>query len=206
MRRVAFHEDGDVTAAARLAAETTTAGGMVLLPTESYYGLGVDPASAAAVDRVFAAKGRPGSMALPVLCADWQQLESLVRVPQQHRVRLARIWPGALTAVMAAHRTLPAAPGGTVAVRIPGHAQLRAVLYRTGPLTGTSANRHGSPPQVEADAALQSLAEPPDLVLEGGTLPGGEPSTIVDFIADEPTILRQGSVLWDEPLPWGEPV
>jgi tRNA threonylcarbamoyl adenosine modification protein (Sua5/YciO/YrdC/YwlC family) len=205
MKTLPLIQDGDALTAGLAALDTVRSGGVVLLPTESFYGLGVDPDNPDAVARIFDAKRRPGSRALPVLCSDWQQLETLVAVPDEHRVRLSRCWPAALTVVLRAHRPIAASPGGTVAVRIPDHGLLRAVLYRTGPLTGTSANRHGSPPQVEVDAALESLTEHPDLVLEGGTLPGGEPSTIVDLTADQPTILRQGSVLWDEPFPWDQP-
>ena len=200
-----FREDADALAAAGAAVEVVQSGGLVLIPTESFYGLGVDPLRSEAVARVFDAKGRPPSLALLILCADWQQVESLVVVPEEHRVRLSRIWPAALTVVLPGRQPIPAAPGGTLAVRIPGHPMLRAVLYRTGPMTGTSANRHGEPPHTEPEGALASLALPPDLVLDGGRIPGGEPSTLVDLTAAEPRVLRQGAVLWDEPFPWDDP-
>lgn len=204
MRRLPFVVDGDARAAARAVGEVTTAAGVVLLPTETYYGLAADPLDPDAVGRVFAAKGRPAGMALPVLCSDWRQLEELVVVPEVHRVRLVRIWPAALSVVLPCRRAVAAAPGGTVAIRIPGHAMLRAVLYRVGPLTGTSANRHGEPACADPDSALASLVEPPDLVLDGGRTPGGEPSTVVDLTEDEPRVLRRGPVRWDEPYPWDE--
>jgi L-threonylcarbamoyladenylate synthase len=205
LKTLAFRDDDHALPAANVAAEVVENGGLVLIPTETFYGLGADPLQSEAVARVFAAKGRPGSLALPVLCADWQQLESLVVVPEEHRVRMARLWPAALTVVLRCRRSVPAGPEGTLAVRIPGHAIVRAVLYRTGPITGTSANRHGEPPCTEPEAALASIATSPDLVLDGGTLPGGKPSTLVDLTAAEPTVLRQGSVLWDEPFPWDDP-
>jgi L-threonylcarbamoyladenylate synthase len=79
---------------------------------------------------------------------------------------------------------------------------LRAVLYRAGALTGTSANRHGSPPCVDPDEALASLLSPPDLVLDGGRTPGGAASTLVDLTGAEPRLLREGAVAWQEPYPW----
>jgi L-threonylcarbamoyladenylate synthase len=178
--------------------EVVRAGGVLLLPTETFYGLAAAPTNAAGVARVFAMKGRPPASPLPVLAADWQQLLSLARVPEEHRVRLSRTWPGALTAVLPAREAMPAAPGGTVAVRIPDHSMVRSLLYKVGPLTGTSANRHGSPPCVDPDAALESLLEPPDLVLDGGPCAGGAATTLVDLTASEPVILRQGVVGWDD--------
>jgi tRNA threonylcarbamoyl adenosine modification protein (Sua5/YciO/YrdC/YwlC family) len=201
MRTLSFRRESEVAAAAAAAVETTATHGVILLPTETFYGLAADPTDPDAVDRVFAAKGRPRELALPVLCCDWQQLGLLVHVPERFRVRLSRVWPAALTAILPALDRLPAAPAGTVAVRLPGHAMLRSVLYRTGPLTGTSANRHGRPACVEPEAALAALATAPDLVLDGGRTAGGAASTLVDLTGDEPRILRQGAVIWDEFYP-----
>jgi tRNA threonylcarbamoyl adenosine modification protein (Sua5/YciO/YrdC/YwlC family) len=202
VRRLPFVDDADAAAAGRAVGAVVAAGGVVLLPTETFYGLAASPFDHDAVDRVLAAKGRPAELALPVLCSDWQQLEALVEVPQVHRPRLSRIWPGALSVVLACRGPLAAAPAGTLAVRIPGHAMLRAVLYRVGPLTGTSANRHGRPPCVDPDEALASLVEAPDLVLDGGRTPGGSPSTLVDLTGEEPRVLREGAVRWQEGYPW----
>ena len=194
--------DGDAAAAAGAVAEVIAGGGVVLLPTETFYGLAADPLDGAAVGRVFAAKGRPAGLSLPVLCSDWRQLESLVDVPEAYRVRLARIWPAPLSVVLRCRRPVAAAIAGTLAVRIPGHAMLRAVLYRAGPLTGTSANRHGEPACVDPDEALDSLVAPPDLVLDGGRTEGGAPSTVVDLTGAEPRILREGAIRWQDPYPW----
>lgn len=201
MRTVPFFLDQDVTEAAAAATEVVAAAGTILLPTETFYGLGTDPRRPEGVDRVYVAKGRPSDLALPVLCADWQQVQSLVNVAEEFRVRLSRIWPGALTVILPSHDRLPVSPTKTLAVRIPGHAMLRAVLYRTGPLTGTSANHHGRPACVEAAQALESMALAPDLVLDGGATAGGIPSTLVDLVGDHPRVVRQGPVLWDEPYP-----
>ena len=146
-------------------------------------------------------KRRPPDKALPILCADHQQVASLVDLPQRFRVRLGRMWPGALTVILPLRRPLAACPGGTVAVRIPAHELLRAVLYRTGPLTGTSANRHGEPPRSTASEAVAALDGTPDLVLDGGPSPGGRASTVVDLTGAEPRILRPGPVVWEVSIP-----
>jgi L-threonylcarbamoyladenylate synthase len=190
-----------VAEAVQAASATVAQGGVLLLPTESFYGLGADPWSEMGVARIVTLKDRPAELGLPVLCADWQQLESLVVVPETYRIKLARLWPAALTVVLPTVGEVPAARSGTLAVRIPGHAELRAVLYRVGPLTATSANRHGDPPFTTVDGALASLAEPPDLVLDAGATAGGQPSTLVDLSRGEPEILRPGAYAWEEPYP-----
>ncbi len=197
MRHLPFGASADAPAAVAAALEVRAAGGVILLPTETFYGLGCDPGSEGAVARVYALKDRPAGIPLPVLCADWDQVNALVEVPEGYRVQLSRSWPGPLTAVLSARRHLPAGGGlGTLAVRVPGHPLLRALLYRVGPLTGTSANRHGAPPSVRADDAAGALAGAPDLVLDGGPTPGGSASTLVDLSGPEPLILRPGMTAW----------
>jgi L-threonylcarbamoyladenylate synthase len=198
-----FVEPGDVAEAVQAASATVAQGGVLLLPTESFYGLGTDPWSESGVARIFILKDRPAELGLPVLCADWQQLESLVVVPEVYRVKLARIWPAALTVVLPTVGEVPAARSGTLAVRIPGHNELRALLYLLGPLTATSANRHGDPPSTAVDGAVASLAEPPDLALDAGSTAGGRPSTLIDLSRGEPEILRPGACAWEEPFPDG---
>jgi tRNA threonylcarbamoyl adenosine modification protein (Sua5/YciO/YrdC/YwlC family) len=201
MIRLPFVEPGDVAEAVPTARGAVAQGGVLLLPTESFYGLGTDPWSETGVARIFILKDRPAELGLPVLCADWQQLESLVVVPETYRVKLARLWPAALTVVLPTVDDVSAARGGTLAVRIPGHPELRALLYRLGPLTATSANRHGDPPSTTVDGALASLAEAPDLALDAGATAGGEASTLVDLSRGEPEILRRGPCAWEEPYP-----
>jgi len=206
MRTVPFVDDSDVLPAAEAVAEVRAASGVVLIPTETFYGLGADPTNPEAVARIFEAKGRPPEMAVPVLAADWQQLEAMVLVPERYRVQLSRIWPAALTAILPAREPMVAGHDSTLAVRIPGHARLRALLHRVGPLTGTSANRHGCPPEVSAVGAAASLKVPPDLVLDGGATGGGSPSTLVDLTDEEPRVLRRGEVRWQDDFPWDDPL
>ena len=200
MRRLPFSTPEEVAAAVLAAADVVADHGVLLLPTESFYGLGADPAYADSVARICAMKGRPPDLGLPVLCADWQQLESLVIVPARFRVRLSRSWPSAMTVVLPSTAGLAAARGGTLAVRIPAHAPLRALLYRVGPLTGTSANWHGDPPCSTTNGAIDSLTGAPDLVLDAGQTQGGEPSTLVDLTGKNPAILRPGACNWEDPI------
>jgi len=193
-----FREKTEVREALDAAAEAVASGGVILIPTESFYGLGVDPARAEAVARVAELKGRPGDLGLPVVCCDWNQVDFLVEIPPGHRVKLSRLWPAALSVIAAARRPLPAARAGTLAVRIPAHSHLRALLYRTGPLTATSANGHGEPPGVRVEEALQSLRGTPDLVLDGGELAGGRVSTMVDLSSEEGRVVRPGAVGWEQ--------
>lgn len=204
MNRLPFYDDEDAAAAGTQVARVTAAGGVVLFPTETFYGLGADPTRRDAVARIYRLKNRPCGIPLSVVCADWQQLRELVEVPEAHRVRLSRMWPGPLTTVLRARHELAASAGGTLAVRIPAHAMLRAVLYRSGPLTATSANRHGDPECREADAALASLAGSPDLVLDGGSTAGGRPTTVVDLTGEIARVVRAGDLSWEERYPWDD--
>ncbi|MCU0303356.1 MAG: L-threonylcarbamoyladenylate synthase [Thermoanaerobaculales bacterium] len=200
MRTLPFAEPEDVGAAARAAAAVVAGGGVVLIPTESYYGLGADPMQATAVARVHDLKGRPDDLGLPVVCADWTQVEGLVTIPDAFRVKLGRLWPAALSVIAPCRVPIAAGRRGTLAVRLPGLATLRALLYLVGPLTATSANRHGEPPCTEVGAALARLAGAPDLVLDGGRLAGGAVSTIVDLSGEGGTVIRPGAVVWERPF------
>lgn len=200
MIHLRFSDPNDTKSVLGAVAEVVAAGGIVLIPTESYYGLGVDPRRSDAVERIYALKGRPVGLALPVVCSDWGQVDSLVDIADAHRLRLSRIWPGALTVVAPSRTPLAAASEDTLAVRIPDHDMLRALLYRVGPLTATSANLHGEEPWVTADGALGSLLGSPDLVLDGGKLAGGQVSTVIDLSADQAHEIRPGPVLWEEPF------
>lgn len=198
MNRMVFGEPAEIKEAITAAIQVVSAGGVVLIPTESYYGLAVNPRDGAAVRRVYELKGRPEDLALPVVCSDWLQVASLVKIPDEYHVRLSRIWPAALSVVAVCDDALPAAVDGSLAVRIPDHGNLRALLYRVGPLTATSANRHGEPPSTMIEPAVESLIGAPDLVLDSGELSGGAVSTVVDLRGDEPRELRSGRVPWNE--------
>lgn len=196
MKRLRFISAEDASAAIEAAESAIGNHGVVLIPTETFYGLAASPFSRRGVRKILDLKQRPERMALPVLAADWSQVESLAEIPERFRVRLSRSWPGPLTVVLPCRQSMAAAPAGTVAVRVPGHSMLRGLLYRTGPLTGTSANRHGARSAIRADQALESLAGAPDLVLDGGPTKGVVSSTLVDLTTPEPKVLRIGGAPW----------
>lgn len=173
-------------------------GSILALPTESSYGLGVDPRNAAGVAAVYRVKSREAAKPLPVVIADLDQLPVLGIDAADPRVAtLATLWPAPLTCIFPTRWALPAGAGqSSLAVRIPAHLGLRALLSRLGrALTATSANLAGEPPVLEARAAATLLAGTDALVIDGGTLPGGPPSTLI--VAQGPglacRLLRRGA-------------
>ncbi len=201
MLRVPFSREDHVPAAARAVAAAAAAHGAVAIPTETFYGLAVAPDDAEAVERVFALKGRPEEKALLVVGASIAQLGRLVAVPPGWGDRLAAAWPAPLTVVLPALVPLAAAGGGaTLAVRVPGHALLRALLEIVGPLTATSANRSRERALADPDEVARTLGEGIALLLDGGRVPGGAPSTVVDLAGGRARVLRAGA--WEVPGAW----
>lgn len=199
MRTVPFRRPSDLGRAVDLVTGVRRSGGVVLLPTETFYALAVDPSAPEAVERLRTLKGRPGDLGLLVLCAGWEQVEALVAVPDRWRESLEVLWPGPLTAILPARGRPAAGAGATLAVRVPGLDLLRRLLAAVGPLTGTSANRHGCPAANEVEAALESILAPPDVVLDGGRTPGGMATTLVDLTTAEARVVRQGETPWGNP-------
>lgn len=180
------------------AAEALLAGEPVVLPTDTVYGVAVDPTRPGATDRLFALKERPAEVALPVLAADADQAFALATdVPDVARRLAAACWPGGLTIVVARHPDVRFDLGGhddgTIGLRVPDHAVPRELARRVGPLATTSANRHGRPTPVTAAEAAAQLAGPVGVVLDGGPCVGA-PSTVVVCTGDEVRIVREGRI------------
>ncbi len=170
-------------------------GAVLAIPTESSYGLAVDPRRSRAVAAVYRFKGRDRASPLPVVAADAGQLAALgVATDEPPFARLAALWPAPLSLVVPASPGLPAAAGGaTLAVRVPAHRHLRALLAELGlALTATSANRSGEPPVLDPEAAAELVAGSDALIVDGGRLPGGLPSTLVEVGERGLTVLRRG--------------
>jgi L-threonylcarbamoyladenylate synthase len=176
-------------------------GGVLAIPTESSYALAVHPGNAAGCEAIYRLKGREPGKPLPVVIAGLEQLAGLGIAPDLPILRLlSAFWPGPLTAVLplagaGAAAAPPAAAGtGTLAIRVPGHPLLLALLSRLGHgLTATSANRSGSAPVLEPGQAAELLAGTPAMVVDGGLLPGGLPSTLVAPAGPgEVVVLRAG--------------
>jgi L-threonylcarbamoyladenylate synthase len=172
------------------------AGEVVLMPTDTVYGIGVLPSVAGATSSLFALKGRPADVPLAVLVASLDQALALVEAPTEAVERLvARWWPGPLTVVLARRADLEVELGGdgsTVGVRCPDHDFVRAVAAEVGPLAVTSANRHGQPTPPTAAACAQELRDI-SLVVDGGAL-HGIASTVVNGNDPALPVLRPGPI------------
>ena len=171
------------------------------IPTDTVYGLAVDPFRPGATDRVFEAKRRPRDVSLPVLVSGIDQALSLsTAVPDLALKLMARYWPGPLTLVIPAKPGLGADLGDddlTVGVRSPDHPVPLALCAAAGPLATTSANRHGEPPLTSAQAVAESFGEALPIVLDGGVC-AGSPSTVVDCTGADLKLLREGRIPWAE--------
>jgi L-threonylcarbamoyladenylate synthase len=189
----------------RRAADWLRQGGVVVFPTETFYGMAADPGQPEAVAAVFDVKGRPDGMPLPLVAASIAQVEQFAGLLRgANRLLAEAFWPGPLTIVLDAPDGLaPAvhAGTGTVAIRVPSHDMARALAEACGtPVTATSANRSGEPAVVDLSGIASITNDPRVFVLDGGRTPGGAPSTIVDARATPARILRAGAVPSDRVL------
>ena len=173
-------------------------GQLVVLPTDTVYGIGADAFDPDSVRRLLEAKGRGREMPPPVLVAAPTTLDALaVGVPSYARALITELWPGPLTLVCRQQPSLQWDLGdtrGTVAVRMPDHEVALELLSRTGPLAVSSANRTGRPAATDADAAEEMLGTAVSVILDAGPTRGSEPSTIVDVTGPVGRVLRVGAI------------
>jgi L-threonylcarbamoyladenylate synthase len=177
------------------------AGGVLGLPTDTVYGLAAQ-LDRASVDRLFAAKGRPANLALPVLVGALDQVDRVATTFPAAAVTLAeRFWPGPLTIVVRSRRSIGQLVGGdgrTVGIRWPNHPLVEQLCLAMGPLAVTSANRHGEPPCTSAGRVRAAFgAVLVAAVVDGGDC-SGEPSTVVDCAKRRPACVREGAISWSE--------
>jgi len=190
----------DMTTGVEEAARLLRAGGVIAFPTDTVYGLGAHAFRPAAVARLYTIKGRPWNQAIPLLLAEPEDVDRVVReVPPAARRLMAAFWPGALTIVLPRRPAVPdvvTAGGDTVAVRVPDHALARRLIALVGaPLAATSANPAGDTAPATVGEVARSLGARPDALLVGsGICPGGVPSTIVTVADGELVVLRVGSI------------
>ena len=189
-------------AAIEAAASAVRRGQLVVLPTDTVYGVAADAFSPDAVQALLDAKGRGREMPPPVLVSAPTTLDALaVGVPAYARALVERFWPGPLTVVCRQQSSLQWDLGetrGTVAVRMPDHEVALAVLERTGPLAVSSANITGRPAARDADEAEDMLGADVEVVVDGGPVSGGEASTIIDCTGPQGRVLRRGALSLDE--------
>jgi L-threonylcarbamoyladenylate synthase len=186
------------------AADVLTRGGVVAYPTDTLYGLAVDPRRDDAVARLFAVKGRNATSAIPLIAASLAQAREAASFGPRELRLAERLWPGPLTIVMPARPGISPAllAGGTsIAVRVPDHAVARSLAAAFGfCITATSANRSGERPAVTGTEVVSALADAIDVLLDVGALAGGHPSTIVEMAPDGPRLIRAGAMAWERVL------
>lgn len=184
------------------AAEAALAGLLIVLPTDTVYGIGTRPDDPAATARLFEAKGRPRELALPVLVASREQAERVAAFDQRPRVLAGRFWPGALSLVLPRTELSRGWALGeetsTLAVRVPHHPLALAVLARTGPLAVTSANRSGEPTPASCEGLQEVFGDAVAVYLCEREPLAGAPSTVVDLTGPELRVLREGALAASE--------
>lgn len=168
----------------------------VVFPTDTVYGVGVMPFDEAAIERLYALKGRPADKGIPILLSDPIHLERVARmVPPVAQSLIERFWPGPLTLIVPRAPGLPEliSPNDTIAVRIPDHEVARALIREAGGAVATSsANLSGQEPAHTGEAAMAALQGLVAAVLDDGPSPGSRPSTVVDCTNMQPIVLREG--------------
>lgn len=177
-------------------------GQLVILPTDTVYGLGADAFDPVAVRGLLDAKGRGREMPPPVLISSASTIDALaVRIPAYARALIEEFWPGPLTLVCHQQTSLQWDLGdtrGTVAVRMPDHPITLEILERTGPLAVSSANITGMPAALDADQAEEMVGDKVAAIVDAGESAGGRASTIVDVTGSQGRILRQGALSLDD--------
>src|SRR3989449_4284500 len=184
----------------REAGDVVRSSGVIAFPTETFYGLGVDPFNVPAVQRLYNLKGRsPQTSPILVLIRSRHELLALVSeiAPAAERL-MQSCWPGPLTVVFRAAVAVPSvltAGTGTIGVRLSAYPDVQRVLdVIGGPLTGTSANRTGQPPATTAAEVERAFGADIDLIVNGGPTLGGLPSTVLDTTVSPPRLIREGCV------------
>lgn len=185
--------------AIRQAVEILRCGGLIAFPTDTLYALGADALSAEAVERVLTVKGRSRGKPLSVLVPSVEAISALgVSLGDNLRDALRTFWPGALTVVVQAGERFPSiltSATGTIGLRIPAGAVSRALLAAWGgPVIGTSANKSGGPDPADAKTVQRAIGGQIDLILDGGRVSLGVPSTVLDCTVAPARILREGAV------------
>lgn len=183
--------------AVSLAEKEINRGHLIAFPTDTVYGLAADVHNAAAIEKLFIAKGRDFNKSIAVLISDLDQLSLLTPSFSKMAHRLANyFWPGALTLIVEKITSLPLnlSSTPTLGIRMPDHEFTRKLLRKTGPLATTSANISGRRNTLAATDVLDQLNGKIDLLIDGGKCSGGVPSTVVDCTKEDPTILRHGEI------------
>jgi L-threonylcarbamoyladenylate synthase len=173
-------------------------GGVLALPTETFYGFAAEPKSEAGVRRIFSLKGRAEGKPLPVLFGKRTQLDWLgIEAEPATLEHYFQIWPAPLTVLFAIREPVAASRGTKkLGVRLPASKKLRTLLAVLGPVTGTSVNRAGRPAFEDPDIVEEVFKRELEVLIDGGKTPGGKPTTVIDATQDPPAVLRAGAFPW----------
>ena len=181
----------------KTASETVKQGGLVVYPTDTVYGLGCDPFNVKAVERVFKVKG-DRKKPLPILASDIRQVKEIAHLSREAEKAAKKFWPGPLTIVVPKKPALPyivTCNTDSVGVRVPRHdLALQLIRLSGGLLVGTSANKTGGKPPKTAQEAVRQLGEEVDILLDGGPMPLGVSSSVIDFTYKKPKLVRKGPI------------
>jgi len=183
------------------AAEIIESGGIIAFPTDTVYGIGVSAFNADAIEKIYQVKGRAKEKAIPILMGDQTELIKITPPPGERVQKImAAFWPGALTLILPLLAELPAnlSNTGTIGVRVPDHNLSQELLRLTGPLAATSANLSGQESALSAQEVSKNLGGKLDLILDGGKSQGGVASTVLDCTGEQPTVLREGPISWQQ--------
>ncbi|MFX1565830.1 MAG: L-threonylcarbamoyladenylate synthase [Promethearchaeota archaeon] len=173
-------------------------GYVVVLPTDTAYGLVGDPTDTHVIQRVLSIKERSEKHGMPLLAASISQVQKLVRLTSLAKDFVTYFWPGAVTVIAPTRQTFPSGitgPTNSLAIRIPDHSVTIEVIRATGfPIIGTSANKSNTPSPRSADMVVKQLGDQVDFILDAGATYHSADSTIVTFMTDPPSILREGAI------------
>lgn len=181
----------------QIAQQVLERGGLIAFPTDTVYGVAAGIQNVKGIDRLYDAKLRDLTKAIPILVSSLDQMNQVTQDLPNTAAQLAgKLWPGALTLVVPIRPGLPAniSPTSTIGVRMPDHPFTLALLNYTGPLATTSANLSGGANTTTAEEVAEQLSGRIELILDGGKTPGGVPSTVVDCTVTPTRILRQGAI------------
>ncbi len=188
------------------AASVIRQGGLIIIPTDTAYGLAGNPLDKSVVDRILAIKERRKKQGMPVLAASVNDVHKICILPAVAKSLATAFWPGGLTLILKTLRTFPEGvigPNSTLAVRVPNHPIALQVIRETGSsVTGTSANRLNEPSPRTAEHAIAQVGEEVDLVLDAGSTYHTKDSTIVDCTMNPPQLIRVGAVDLESLRPW----
>ena len=175
------------------------AGGVIAFPTDTFYGLGVDPFNREAVNKVFELKGREKNKPLILLISSRVQLETMVKeITPAHSALIQKFWPGPLTLLFKPSSVIPEnvlAGSNRIGIRQPGNTMTRNLISTLGQtVTAPSANLSGESPPITAKQVQKSFGNQVDLIIDGGTCQGGKSSTLVDAVEMPVRLVRQGAI------------